>query len=209
VASHRGRGRSRRRRGGLPASPVTSGELRGAIGATDGADGPASATGAAPALFRGSNPRTSVAAPHPSPLARRSPLFLTGLSLTRQFAVRPAAVSYTGDNSGFLGGFDGSPRWDSSLGAQTHLGHFSWSTWNRRQATGTGAVWARTCWRRKPCAHRFTAFPATARAFAPFDGHFTRLTVASRGIIDCRGVQPIPKTSFSPVYYDYFIVRCP
>jgi hypothetical protein len=143
------------------------------------------------------------------PASTTLPRLLTGLSLTRQFAVRPGAVSYTGDNPGFLGGLDGFPRWDFRRGAFTHLGNFSWSTWNSRQATGTGAVWARTCWNRKPCAHRFTAFPATARAFAPFDGHFTRLAVMSRGIIDCRGVQRVPRRAYLPSYYDYFIVRCP
>src|SRR6266481_3708308 len=83
------------------------------------------------------------------PASTALPALLTGLSLTRQFAVRPTAVAYTGDNSGFLGGFDGSPQWDSRQGAFTHLGHFSWSTWSRRQATGRGAIWGRTCWSRK------------------------------------------------------------
>jgi hypothetical protein len=118
------------------------------------------------------------------------PTILTGIGGSHPFAVTPAAVAFTGDNSGFLGGRDGSPRWDAARGAVIGLGHFHWSAWSSKEATGTGVVWRRTCWK-DPCGHRFTPFAATAYASATRAGHFTHLTIRYEdgSAPDCRRLE--------------------
>lgn len=112
------------------------------------------------------------------------PGLIAGMSFSRPFEIRPRVVALTGDGSGFLGGFDGNGRPAKTIGWR--LGHFSWSAWTPQEAVGTGAVWVRTCWSVKQVErgcmvnHRFTAYRARARAFAPVNGHFTRLVVYSR-----------------------------
>jgi hypothetical protein len=101
--------------------------------------------------------------------------------------VRPASIAYTGDGSGILGGFDGTGARHAS-----HPGHLTWQTWTRKQATGSGAVWADDC--TPDCAEgKFTAHAVRVRAFRPVRGHFTRLTLRYRyhgkRYIDRRGIE--------------------
>jgi hypothetical protein len=117
--------------------------------------------------------------------------------------VRPPVVSFTGDSSGFLGGFDGAPRASSKVG-WNNFGHFMWSSWTARDARGSGAAWLRTCWRPGCAKHWFTPYHATAHASRPVHGHFTRLaivvTIDGRQTVDCRSVAYIgPPES----YYSY------
>ena len=102
-------------------------------------------------------------------LALRLPGLLSNTNVRHPFQVRPAVVGYTGDGTGFLGGFDGK-------GERGHFGHMTWLTWTRRVATGSGALWGDDC---KPdCAEgTFSPVPVKVRAFAPHRGHFTRLTL--------------------------------
>jgi hypothetical protein len=125
------------------------------------------------------------------------PALLTQQSASQPFAVRPAAVAFTGDNSGFLGGRDGSPRWDAAHGTYIDLGHFRWSLWTSKQATGAGIVWGRTCWKAR-CAHRFSPFAVTVYASAPTAGHFTRLTIRYKNgsAPDCRRLEHYASTGY-------------
>ena len=115
-------------------------------------------------------------------------------------AVRPPVVLFTGDSSGWLGGFDGQPRSSQKVG-WTHFGHFTWTSWTSFEATGVGAAWLRTCWRPGCEKHWFTAYHATAHASLPVHGHFTKLaivvTIGGRPTIDCRNVGYVgPPESF-------------
>jgi hypothetical protein len=123
-------------------------------------------------------------------------------------AVKPPVVSFTGDGSGFLGGFNGSPRWDSKAG-WVDLGSFTWRTWTGRDARGSGAAWLRSCWRPGCDKHRFTAYHATAHASLPVHGHFTRLAIVvimnGRPTVDCRRVgyvgQPDNYYAYGPSFH--------
>jgi hypothetical protein len=137
--------------------------------------------------------------------AARLPGLLTGMGGRHPFDVRPAVVNYTGDASGFLGGFDGGK-------ASDRFGHMIWSSWTGTVAVGSGAVWLDTC--EPDCAQGvFVPYAVRVRAFAPRDGHFTRLTLrfdaGGDAIIDERGISALraPGTGPSSEFYEYFIVH--
>jgi hypothetical protein len=95
--------------------------------------------------------------------------------------VRPAVVGFTGDGTGFLGGFTGA----SSVGRPSRevlewAGRMRWSTWTSTEASGTGAVWSNNG---EPDDARGTFYPraATVRAYDPVNGVFRRLTYVSGG----------------------------
>jgi hypothetical protein len=127
------------------------------------------------------------------------PSLLTNESARHDFQVRPAVVGYTGDSTNFLGGFDG-------RGA-SNFGHMTWLTWTRSVASGSGAVWLNDC--EPSCAQgRFSPIAVRVRAFAPREGHFTRMTLRydedGKAIVDERGLRHLPG---SPGSYTYFIVK--
>lgn len=100
--------------------------------------------------------------------------------------IRPAQISYTGDGTGILGGFDGKGVADP--------GHLEWTSWTSKQATGSGAVWLDNC--TPSCAGgTFTAHKVTVKAFRPVKGRFTRLTLRYRyhgkHTVDHRGIERI------------------
>jgi hypothetical protein len=49
------------------------------------------------------------------------------------FQVRPATIDYTGDGTGFVGGYDGISINDR--------GHIRWTTYRARSAVGKGLLW--------------------------------------------------------------------
>ena len=49
------------------------------------------------------------------------------------FQVRPATIDYTGDGTGFVGGYDGTSINDR--------GHIRWTTYRARSAVGEGLLW--------------------------------------------------------------------
>ena len=113
------------------------------------------------------------------------PGLLTGTGSKTPFAVRPAAIYYTGDSTGVLGGFDGNGRYPN-------YGHLNWSSWTQTAALGSGAVWLDNC--TPNCAQgTFSPYAVTVEATAPEAGHFTRLTLhyAFQGnqVTDIRGVE--------------------
>lgn len=135
--------------------------------------------------------------------ASHLPGVLTVRSTGDKFEVRPAVIGYTGDGTGYVGGFGGQGR--------NHFGHMKWLTYTTQVATGSGALWGDNC--EPDCARgTFSPVPVKVRAFAPRCGHFTRLTLRyereSEKFTDERGVKFYNSVVASlPGYYEYFIVR--
>jgi hypothetical protein len=97
------------------------------------------------------------------------PTLWTGFKVKHSFAVRPAEISYTGDSTGFLGGFDGT-------GTYPNYGSLSWSSWTHGSATASGAVWINDC--NPDCAGgTFSPAAVTVTAFKAKQRHFRRLTI--------------------------------
>lgn len=124
------------------------------------------------------------------------PGLLTQTGHGSPFAVKPAQIVYTGDGSGVLGGFSGTGRYP-------RFGRLSWSSWNRRQALGSGAVWLDNC--EPSCAGgTFHPYAVNVHAFDPRAGHFTRLTLRydyeGKKVIDRRGVGRFGSS------YQYYII---
>jgi hypothetical protein len=121
-----------------------------------------------------------------------------------QFRVRPAVVGLSGDGTGFLGGFDG--HGESHPGhVNLHPGHMTWLTWTSHAATGSGALWVDDGIPNE-AEGTFSAVPVKVRAFAPHDGHFTRLTLRyekdGAKFTDEREVRPVAGGN-----YGFFILR--
>src|SRR5919206_4619957 len=51
--------------------------------------------------------------------------------------VRPAKISYTGDGTGIVGGFDGT--------SARHPGHLRWLSYTRRDGRARGLLWLDDC----------------------------------------------------------------
>jgi hypothetical protein len=105
----------------------------------------------------------------PTASAGAAPRVLAGFS-AHDFEVRPAAISYTGDGTGYLGGTDGSgPR-------ASEYGHLTWVRWGRRTAYATGVDWLNDC--DPDCAAgTFSAVPATVRLGAVRHNRYTHMTI--------------------------------
>lgn len=84
-----------------------------------------------------------LAIPAAAQAGQRLPLLPTDTSTKHNLQVRPFAIDFTGDGTGWLGGFDGTGRYPN-------WGRLHWSRWTRTQATGHGALWLNTC--RPDCA---------------------------------------------------------
>ena len=105
----------------------------------------------------------------PATAAASLPNLWTGFTVRHSFFVRPPEVSYTGDGSGYLGGFDGT-------GIYPNFGSLTWTSWTRRFATANGADWIKTCV--PDCAHSpFVPVAVTVTAFKPRQRHFRRMTL--------------------------------
>jgi hypothetical protein len=136
--------------------------------------------------------------------ATKLPGLLTVLRNTDGFVVRPAVIGYTGDGTGYVGGFDGRGR--------NNFGHITWLTWTTQVATGTGALWGDNGIP-NDAEGTFSPVPVKVRGFAPRDGHFTRLTLRyernGENFIDERGVRFYPSSEIpgQKGFYEYFIVR--
>ena len=114
----------------------------------------------------------------------------------RQFEVRPASISYTGDGTGFLGGSDGT--------GPLHPGHLRWTSYTTRAGDARGVDWLNDC--DPDCADgTFTAVPVRVHVFRPRSGHFTRMTLRYRyhghRTVDRRGVR-----RQSPGTWAYYII---
>ncbi len=113
-------------------------------------------------------------------------------------------IGYTGDGTGYIGGSDGRGR----IHGRNEFGHIAWLAWTKQTATGTGAIWGDNGVP-DDAEGTFSAVPVKIRAFAPRDGHFTRLTERysehGENFIEERGVRHVsfPGQSF----YEYYVVR--
>jgi hypothetical protein len=105
----------------------------------------------------------------PATAVARPPNLWTGFKVRHSFAVQPAEVSYTGDSTAILGGFDGT-------GVYPSFGSLTWTSWTRRLATASGAVWINDC--NPDCAGgSFSPSAVTVSAFKARKRHFRRLTL--------------------------------
>jgi hypothetical protein len=85
--------------------------------------------------------------------------------------VRPATISYTGDGTGIVGGFDGT--------SVRHPGHLRWLSYTRRDARARGLLWLDDC--EPSCAAgAFHATPVRVHAWRARRGVFRRLTLSYR-----------------------------
>jgi hypothetical protein len=87
---------------------------------------------------------------------------------SERFAVRPAAIGYTGDATAILGGSNGSgPR---------RPGRLRWTRYTPREGVAKGMNWINDC--EPSCAEGdFSSVPVTVHVFSPKRGRFTRLTM--------------------------------
>lgn len=104
-------------------------------------------------------------APPPSPPTLLNPWRST-------FSVRPHMIGLSGDGSTFLAGARQHGRQSSTNPGWA--GHITWSSWTMTQAVGAGGEWHDNC--RPDCAGgTYYVHPAKLRAYAPQNGHYTRL----------------------------------
>jgi hypothetical protein len=124
-----------------------------------------------------------LALPAAAQARQKLPLLPTDLSLHHNLQVRPFQISYTGDGSGWLGGFDGTGR--------LNFGRMHWPRWNRTQAKGKGAVWLDDCV--PDCADgTFHPYAVTVYATDPVANVFRHMTlryrIHGRRVVDRRVV---------------------
>jgi hypothetical protein len=140
----------------------------------------------------------------PAASSAKLPGLLTLLG-SNQFAVRPSVIGYTGDGTGYIGGSEGRGR----INGKNEFGHIAWLTWTNQAATGTGALWIDTGVP-NDAEGTFSSVPVKLRAFAPRDGHFTRLTSryteSGENIILERGVRFLSLPDHKG-FYEYYVVR--
>ena len=88
------------------------------------------------------------------------------------FTVRPPMIGLSGDGSSFIAGARQHGRQSGSNPGWS--GHITRTSWTLTQAVGSGANWLDNC--RPDCASgHYYNHPAKLRAYAPQNGHFTRL----------------------------------
>lgn len=103
----------------------------------------------------------------------------TGLGLlgSRGLQARPYVVSYTGDGSGFLGGFNGHKLVRKTRNTLTSIGRLHWTVWNQTEGRAYGADWTDSPCRTCPNANN-PLFPAkvNVHVYRPRNGVFTLMT---------------------------------
>ena len=106
-----------------------------------------------------------------------APSELTG---TGGLRVRPAVIGFTGDGTGYLGGFTGRRAVPHpSQSALQWAGHLTWTKWGATEAHGHGAIWGNNG---EPDDARGTFFPSAVkvRLFRVVNHVFTRLELRYR-----------------------------
>jgi hypothetical protein len=131
------------------------------------------------------------------------PRMLVNQDAHHRFQVRPAVVGFTGDGSAFLGGPEGGSPSD-------HFGRMTWTSWTASVATGTGEVWIDGC--EPSCAAgKYTPNAVAVRAFAPREGHFTRMTMRfdydGEAVVEELGVKLFRASPHVQGFYEYVIVH--
>jgi hypothetical protein len=121
----------------------------------------------------------------PAVAAARLPTVLT--QEKPAFQVKPASISYTGDGTGIVGGFDGT--------SAREPGHLDWTRYTHRVGTARGLVWLNDC--EPDCADgTFHSYKVTVRVSSPSHGRFRllRLTFVFHGkhVTDTRRIHHYP-----------------
>lgn len=110
--------------------------------------------------------------------AGASPTLPTDLGGAQELQVRPAIISFTGDGTGYFGGFTGRRAIGHTRSATrfyAELGRIHWSIWNATEAVGTGAVWLNDGIPNDGMG-TFHPYAVSLRASDVAHGLFTRLT---------------------------------
>lgn len=121
--------------------------------------------------------------------------------------MRPAVIGFTGDGTGFLGGFTGRhsvPHPDRT--ALRWAGHLRWIEWTSTQARAHGAIWLNNG---EPSDARGTFFPVavTVRLFRPVGNVFTRLAMdyvfRGKATKDVRHARDFPPSEYTQGYWEW------
>jgi hypothetical protein len=132
----------------------------------------------------------------------------TELAGRQALAVRPMGVEFTGDGSGFLGGFTGRrsiPK--PGLRSVRQFGRLRWSTWNATDARATGAAWLDNGIPDEATG-TFYPYPVEVRVWRPQNGTLTRLSfVYWDGDVPhatVRAAHFYPATQYGAGYWQWF-----
>lgn len=136
------------------------------------------------------------------------PALPTELAGKAGLAVEPREIGFTGDGTGFLGGYTG--RSSVRLSKTTRslpFGDLVWAKWNAQGAKGAGAEWLNNGI--PDDAHgTFYPFQATVWAYRPRSDVFTRMKVQSfvngNPHITIFKAQYIPGSTLGPGYWQWF-----
>jgi hypothetical protein len=143
--------------------------------------------------------------PTPGPLPQL-PTESTGADALQ---VRPREVDFTGDGTGFLGGYT-SQRSVNKRNVRNHLpfGSLVWTKWTKTVAIGTGAMWLDNG---IPDEASGTFFPyqASVTAFRPQAGVLTRMRVSYFSRTGTQKTETFsahyyPATSYGPAYWAWY-----
>ncbi|MDQ6745823.1 MAG: hypothetical protein M3Z27_07415 [Actinomycetota bacterium] len=89
--------------------------------------------------------------------------------------IRPYVIDWTGDGSGFLGGFTRRHSFHKySRGGIANFGRLHWTTYNGKEGRAWGAVWIDD-FIPDGASGTFRASKVTVHVYRPRDGVFTRL----------------------------------
>ena len=105
----------------------------------------------------------------------------TELSATAGTQIRPQIIGFTGDGTGYLGGFTGR----SAVPAPSRVslrwaGRLHWTEYNSHLGRATGAEWLNNG-RPDDARGTFHPYKASVRVFDPRGGVFRKMTVTSQG----------------------------
>lgn len=131
----------------------------------------------------------------------------TQFSGARALEVRAPVIGWTGDGTGYLGGFSG--HRSIKMPSRSHVrwaGHIHWSRWSSTRAQGSGAAWLNNGIP-NDAQGTFSPYPMTIQLSDPVDGVFTHMTVHYRyqGVGQTVRLHAgyAPPSSFGPGYWSW------
>jgi hypothetical protein len=140
-------------------------------------------------------------------IASGLPALPTELTGKQGLEVRPPFVDFTGDGSGALGGFTGSPFLRKpKLKSIRQFGRLRWTRWTMTDARATGAIWIDDGIPDE-ASGTFYPYAAEVRASRPRNGVFTRLAfvwwTGDRPYAVIRPAHYFPATQYGPGYWQW------
>jgi hypothetical protein len=122
-------------------------------------------------------------------------------------SVRPAVIGFTGDGTGYLGGFTGRRAVPHpSRSALRWAGHLSWTAWSATEAQGRGAIWLNDG---EPNDARGTFRPSAVkvRLFRVVNHVFTRLELrdsfGGKPVKEVLQARYFPPTEYGEGYWEW------